>query len=139
MADDPDVGRPSGLPGILTVTVDGDVFEDCPDLSHGHIREADRIEIRFLRAAPSTEPSTNAQEQEQEQEQGRDQPAEPAAAAVTAREVADAWRRITGWLQRNAPDSYAALRAGVGPDAIAAVEGDLGIRIPVELHTSCGC
>ena len=93
------MGRPSGLPGILTVTVDGDVFEDCPDLSDGHIREADRIEIRFLRAAPSTEPSTNAQEQEQ----GRDQPAEPAAAAVTAREVADAWRRITGWLQRNAP------------------------------------
>ncbi|AVZ76551.1 hypothetical protein SLUN_34440 [Streptomyces lunaelactis] len=134
LADDPDMGRPSGLPGILTVTVDGDVFEDCPDLSVGYIREPDRIEIRFLRAAPSTEPSTDAQDQDQEQGRDQDQSADPAAAAVTVREVADAWRRITGWLKHNAPDSYAALRAGVGPAAIAAVEGDLGIRIPVELH-----
>nr|WTB29763.1 SMI1/KNR4 family protein [Streptomyces sp. NBC_00830] len=48
--------------------------------------------------------------------------------------MADAWRRITGWLQHNAPDSYAALRAGAGPAAIAALEEDLGIRIPVELR-----
>ncbi|MFG2367949.1 hypothetical protein ACGFY3_41005 [Streptomyces mirabilis] len=138
LADDPDIGRPSGLPGILTVTVDGGMFEECPDLSVGYIREPDRIEIRFLRAAPSTEPSTDAhdQEQEQEQEQGQDQdqPAVPAAAAITVREVADAWHRITGWLQSNAPDSYAALRAGAGPAAIAALEDDLGIHIPVELH-----
>lgn len=56
LADDPDMGGPSGLPGILTVMVDGDVFEDCPDLSVGYIREPDRIEIRFLRAAPSPSP-----------------------------------------------------------------------------------
>ncbi|MGP4091154.1 hypothetical protein [Streptomyces sp. KR55] len=136
LADDPDMGRPSGLPGILTVTVDGDMFEDCPDLSVGYIREPDRIEIRFLRAAPSTEPSTDAHDQEHEQEQGRDQdqPADPAATAVTVREIADAWHRITRWLQHNAPDSYAALRAGADPAAIAALEGDLGIRIPVELR-----
>ncbi|MFD0007175.1 hypothetical protein ACFVJ4_32755 [Streptomyces sp. NPDC127178] len=30
LADDPDMGRPSGTPGILTVTVDGDLFEDFP-------------------------------------------------------------------------------------------------------------
>ncbi|MGI5253556.1 hypothetical protein [Actinacidiphila glaucinigra] len=30
LADDPDMGQPSALPGILNVTVDGDVFEDCP-------------------------------------------------------------------------------------------------------------
>ncbi|MFI2352623.1 hypothetical protein ACH492_37690 [Streptomyces sp. NPDC019443] len=134
LADDPDMGRPSGLPGILTVTVDGDLFEDCPDLSVGYIREPDRIEIRFLRAAPSTEPSTDAHDQEQEQGRDQDQPADPAVAAVTVREVADAWRRITGWLKHNAPDSYAALRAGAGPAAIAAMEGDLGIQIPVELR-----
>ncbi len=131
LADDPDMGVPSGLHGILTVTVDGDLFEDCPDLSVGYIREPDRIEIRFLRAVTSTEPSTSAQEQGQDQEQV--QASDPAAAAVTVREVADAWRRITGWLQDNAPDSYVALRAGASPAAIAALEGDLGIRIPVEL------
>ncbi|MFG2368122.1 hypothetical protein ACGFY3_41915 [Streptomyces mirabilis] len=136
LADDPDMGRPSGLPGILTVAVDGGMFEECPDLSVGYIREPDRIEIRFLRAAPSIEPSTDAhdQEQEQGQDQDQDQPADPAAAAITVREVADAWNRITGWLQSNAPDSYAALRAGAGPAAIAALEDDLGIHIPVELH-----
>ncbi|MBC9727306.1 SMI1/KNR4 family protein [Streptomyces sp. TRM68367] len=132
LADDPGMGWPSGLPGILTVTVHGDMFEDCPDLSVGYIREPDRIEIRFLRATPSTEPSTDAQDQEQEQD--RDQPADPVAAAVTVREVADAWRRITGWLKHNAPDSYAALRTGAGPAAIAALEEDLGIQIPVELQ-----
>ncbi|WP_238432098.1 SMI1/KNR4 family protein [Streptomyces cavernae] len=136
LADDPDMGRPSGLPGILTVRVDGDMFEDCPDPSVGYIREPDRIEIRFLRAAPSTESSTNAQDQAHEQEQGRHQhrPADPAAAAVTVREIADAWHRITGWLKHNAPDSYAALRAGANPAAIAALEEDLGIQIPLELR-----
>ncbi|MGW2777310.1 hypothetical protein ACWC4C_33230 [Streptomyces olivaceoviridis] len=131
LADDPDMGVPSGLHGILTVTVDGDLFEDCPDLSVGYIREPDRIEIRFLRAATSTEPPTGAQEEGQDQE--RVQPADPAATAVTVREVADAWRRITCWLQDKAPDSYAALRAGASPAAIAALEGDLGIQIPIEL------
>ncbi|MFI6340252.1 hypothetical protein [Streptomyces sp. NPDC050535] len=136
LADDPDMGRPSGLPGILTVTVDGDMFEDCPDLSVGYIREPDRIEIRFLRTAPPTEPSPEPSRDADAQEQVREQepPADPAAAAVTVRQVADAWRRITGWLKQNAPASYAALRAGASPAAIAALEGDIGIRIPVELH-----
>ncbi|WP_051821412.1 SMI1/KNR4 family protein [Streptomyces sp. NRRL F-5065] len=132
LADNPDMGRPSGLPGILTVTVDGDMFEDCPDLSVGYIREPDRIEIRYLRPAPSTEaePSIDAQDQGGDQ----DQPADTAAATVTAREIADAWHRITRWLQHNAPDSYAALRAGASPSAIAALEDDLGVQIPIELR-----
>ncbi|MGW0333202.1 hypothetical protein ACWD0J_15240 [Streptomyces sp. NPDC003011] len=142
LADNPDMGRPSGLPGILNVTIDGDMFDDCPDLSVGYIREPDRIEIRFLRAAPSTEPSAHARDEkqepegnrEQEHKQKQEQPVDPAAAALTAREVADAWHRITRWLQHHAPDSYAALRVGAGPAALAALEGDLGFRIPVELR-----
>ncbi|WP_419665118.1 hypothetical protein [Streptomyces sp. 2-1] len=141
LADDPDMGRPSNLPGILTVTVDGELFEDCPALAVGYIREPDRIEIRYVNPISFAESAESAgsvgsaesvaDAQDREQEEG---PADPATDAVTVREVADAWQRITGWLQRNAPDSYAALRAGAGPAAIAALEGDLGIRIPVELH-----
>ncbi|WP_234048639.1 SMI1/KNR4 family protein [Streptomyces liliifuscus] len=146
LADDPDMGRPSELPGILTVTVDGDLFEDCPALAIGYIREPDRIEIRYVNpisfaesaesaesagSAESGELVAGAQGREQQEEEQRD---DPATDAVTVREVADAWQRITGWLQRNAPDSYAALRGGAGPTAIAALEGDLGVRIPVELH-----
>ncbi|MFE9611402.1 hypothetical protein [Streptomyces sp. NPDC006012] len=143
LAEDPAMGVPSGLPGVYTVTVDGDLFEDCPALHIGYVREPDRVEIRYVSPAPSTEPTeptTDVRDQDQkrgqEQDQGQVQPAGPVApaAAVTVREVADAWRRITGWLRRNAPDSYAALRPGAGAAAIAALEGDLGVRIPIELH-----
>ncbi|MFF7547823.1 hypothetical protein ACFZCU_29940 [Streptomyces canus] len=33
LANDPDMGEPSALPGILTVMIDGDLFEDCPALA----------------------------------------------------------------------------------------------------------
>lgn len=61
LADDPDMGRPSGLPGVLTVTVDGDLFEDCPALSIGYIREPDRIEIRYVSLAQPVTPAEDAQ------------------------------------------------------------------------------
>ncbi|WP_228473253.1 SMI1/KNR4 family protein [Streptomyces cyaneochromogenes] len=41
---------------------------------------------------------------------------------------------MTRWLQGNAPDSHAALRAGASLAAITALEGDLGIRIPADLR-----
>lgn len=133
LADDPDMGQPSGLPGILSVTVDGGMFEDCPDLSVGYIREPDRIEIRYLKPAPPTaELSPGADDQEQGRDRGRS--GDTAASAVLVREIADAWHRITRWLQRHAPDSCAALRPGAGPTAIAALESDLGIEVPVELR-----
>ncbi|MDN3296413.1 hypothetical protein QWM81_20590 [Streptomyces ficellus] len=138
LADDPDMGRPSDLPGILTVTVDGDLFEDCPALAVGYIREPDRIEIPYVNLAPSAqpvEPAEKAQDHDENQDQDQDQSADPAAAAVTVREVADAWQRITGWLQRNAPDSYAVLRDGVSPATITALADDLGIQIPADLST----
>lgn len=128
LADDPDMGQPSELPGVLTVTVDGGMFEDCPDLSVGYIREPDRVEIRFLRPTHPTEPSTDTQNH------GPEEPADPATESVTGREITDSWQRITDWLQHNAPDSRAALRAGASPAAIAALEDDLDIRIPVELR-----
>ncbi len=126
LADDPDMGEPAGLPGILTVTVDGDLFEDCPALTIGYIREADRIEIRYVGPA-------SAVVQDQAEVQGRREPDDLAVEAATAREVVDAWRRITDWLRRNAPASHAALRVGVSPAAVTALEDELGIRIPAGL------
>lgn len=132
LADDPGMGRPSGLPGILSVTVNGSMFEDCPDLSVGYVREPDRIEIRYLEPAPSAKPSPSVDDQERGQDRGRF--ADTAASAVVVREIADAWHRITRWLQRHAPDSYAALRPGAGPTAIAALDSDLGVEVPFELR-----
>ncbi|MFF9870536.1 SMI1/KNR4 family protein [Streptomyces sp. NPDC013953] len=125
LADDPDMGQPSGLPGILTVVVDGDLFEDCPALAIGYIREPDRIEIRYVNPVTATEPATEAEDQVQV--------AEPAADPIYVRQIDDAWRRITSWLQHHAPDSYAALRAGASPAAITAVEHALGLHIPADL------
>ncbi|SDP62623.1 Cell wall assembly regulator SMI1 [Streptomyces sp. cf386] len=127
LADDPDMGQPSGLPGILTVMVDGDLFEDCPDLAIGYLREPDRIEIRYVNlAAPSAELADDAQDQQEPAASGSDE--------VTGREITDVWQRITRWLQHHAPDSHAALRAGASPATITALEGDLGIRIPAGLR-----
>jgi cell wall assembly regulator SMI1 len=140
LADDPDLGRPSGLPGILTVTVDGDMFDDCPDLNVGYIREPDRIEIRFLTAVSSAETFGDGEDAEEGSHDERTRPAEPAhladpvADAVTVRQVADAWQRFTGRLRRDAPDSYAALRPGASVTALAALEADLGVPIPIELR-----
>ncbi|MET9441008.1 SMI1/KNR4 family protein [Streptomyces sp. NPDC006610] len=136
LADDPDMGRPSDLPGILTVTVDGGMFEDCPDLYVGYIREPDRIEIRYLEAVPSPEAPDGQGEEEEQGQGGRGEapPVDPAGAAVAVRQIADAWYRISRRLRDHAPDSYAALRAGAGAAEIAALESALGVRIPVELR-----
>ncbi|MGI5414067.1 hypothetical protein ACQEV9_45695 [Streptomyces chartreusis] len=130
LADDPDMGEPSAVPGILTVMVDGDLFEDCPDLIVGYIHEPDRIEIRYVNRAVAAEPVQAARDQEGMEGQQTD----AAADVVTHREVTDAWGRITGWLQRNAPASYAALRDGVSAAAVTELERELGTRIPVELR-----
>lgn len=132
LADEPDVGEPSSLPGILNVMIDGDLFEDCPDLAVGYIREPDRIEIRFVTPASFAQPAQDAPGEPERQ--GQEQAVDPVAEALTVREVADAWRRITGWLQAHAPASHAALRSGASSAAVAAVEGDLGVHIPVELR-----
>ncbi|MEV7167463.1 hypothetical protein AB0N60_35890 [Streptomyces microflavus] len=128
LADDPDMGEVSGLPGILTVTLDGDLFEDCPGLAVGYIREADRIEIRYVNPVASSQPT--AQDHSEDQSTQQRQPADEAGAV---REIADAWHRITRWLEHNAPDSYDALRAGASPSDLAALEDGLGTRLPVEL------
>ncbi|MFM9608309.1 SMI1/KNR4 family protein [Streptomyces niveiscabiei] len=131
LVDDPDLGHPSGLPGILTVRIEDDMIEDCPALAIGYIREPEWIQIRFLTLARPAEPEPEPEpEPEEEPEERPDLVAE----ATTARQVADAWRRITGWLRDHAPDSYAALRPGAGLGTLAALEGELGIRLPVELR-----
>ncbi|MEV5988470.1 hypothetical protein AB0L85_26245 [Streptomyces sp. NPDC052051] len=136
LAEEPDLGRPSSLPGILTVMIDGDVFEDCPALVIGYIREPDRIEIRYVSVVDLSDPTAPRQEEGQGQEHRPAPlvPSDPADEALTVREIADAWHRITRWLQHHAPDSCAALRTGADPAEIAALEGEFGVRIPVGLR-----
>ncbi|MEV6164617.1 hypothetical protein AB0L71_22340 [Streptomyces sp. NPDC052052] len=123
LADDPDTGQPSGEPDVLAVTVDGDLFEDCPTLTVGYVCEADRIRVQYVNAVPAAAPTSHT----------RDRPPQ-AANEVMAREVEDAWRRVAGWLQDHAPDSFNALRAGANDTTVAALGHDLGIQIPADLR-----
>ncbi|MFJ8630464.1 hypothetical protein [Streptomyces sp. NPDC093568] len=134
LENDPDVGAPSGLPGVLTVMVEAGTFEDCPALAVGYIREPDRIEIRFVSVASPAGSAPTVEDADREQSHDLDPRTDPSAGTLVGREVDDAWRRITHWLRNNAPDSHAALRPGVGPGAIDALERRLGIPIPVELR-----
>lgn len=123
LTDDPDMGQPSGEPGVLAVTVDGELFEDCPALSVGYVCETDRIRVQYVNVVPAVAPSSRP----------LDRPHQ-AVDAVMAREVEDAWRRVAGWLHDHAPDSFMALREGVSDTTVAALEHDLGIRIPADLR-----
>ncbi|MDJ1645427.1 SMI1/KNR4 family protein [Streptomyces pakalii] len=110
------------------MTIDGEMFEDCPALAVGYVREPDRVEIRYVNVLASSSPSVQDREDEAREEY------RAVAAAGVVREVTDAWHRITRWLQHHAPASYAALRPGASPAALAALEDVLGLRIPVELR-----
>ncbi|MFI0980714.1 SMI1/KNR4 family protein [Streptomyces sp. NPDC021093] len=124
LADNPDLGQPSPA-GVCTVTIDGELFEDCPPLVLGYLRESSRIEVQYLTALPSGEPLV-APEQE---------PAvDFATMAVAQRQTNEAWSRIANWLGRHAPLSHAALRAGLSTEAIAALEDDLHMQVPAELR-----
>lgn len=54
--------------------------------------------------ASFVQPAADNPDRREPQGQHQEQPAHPGAEAVAVREVADAWRRITGWLRANAPD-----------------------------------
>ncbi|MEE4494922.1 hypothetical protein PWJ43_32600 [Streptomyces sp. BE230] len=123
------MGQPSDLAGILTVSVDGDLFEDCPALAVGYVCEPDRIEIRHVKPLRSAEFAVDAV-----QDRVRPSFAGPAAEAISGREVSDAWQRVTRWLQRNAAGAYAALRAGANGPVLAALEQELGVQVPVGLR-----
>ncbi|MFG3510276.1 hypothetical protein ACGF5F_32790 [Streptomyces sp. NPDC047821] len=108
------------------MSVDGELFEDCPDLTIGCVREPDRIEIRYVT------PSMPARTADDTHDETQDRPVDTASDTITKREVTDAWQRVSGWLQQHAPDSHAALRAGASPTALTAMEHDLGV------HTDAG-
>jgi cell wall assembly regulator SMI1 len=50
--------------------------------------------------------------------------------------VHEVWSRVEGVLRATAPDRLAALPAGASPEAIAAVEGRLGLALPDDVRDS---
>ncbi len=48
--------------------------------------------------------------------------------------MAEAWQRITSWLEQNAPASHEALLPAASEQDIDVLEQELGLRVPVELR-----
>ncbi|MFI2368113.1 SMI1/KNR4 family protein [Streptomyces sp. NPDC018833] len=131
LADEPRLGERTGRLGLYAATIDGGTFDECPPLMVSYaygppLLDADRIEIRDVTA---TGPLPD---------DGDDQAPAPAPdprmEQIAARQVTEAWRRITDWLEQNAPASHAALLPAAPERDITALEQELGVRVPMELR-----
>ncbi|MFJ3235577.1 SMI1/KNR4 family protein [Streptomyces sp. NPDC086787] len=131
LADDPRLGERAGRLGLYTATIDSDTFDACPPLivryAYGPpLLDVDRIEIRDIEA---TGPLPDAGD-----EQAPATAPDPRMQQITTRQVTEAWRRITRWLEKHAPASRAALLPGASTYEIVELEQALGVRVPVELR-----
>ncbi|MFE4946944.1 SMI1/KNR4 family protein [Streptomyces sp. NPDC056641] len=132
LEDNPLLGTPLESPSLYTARIDGETFEDCPELdvryAYGPPLLAEgQVRIRSVEGtrSPGVGPAAG--------ESGHEQAPDPRLEELGARQVARAWRRIESWLRAHAPASYASLRAGASEDEIAAVEAALGVRVPAGL------
>ncbi|MFJ6012887.1 SMI1/KNR4 family protein [Streptomyces sp. NPDC092952] len=129
LTDDPHLGERTGSLGLYTATIDSDAFDACPPLVVRYawgppLLDVDLIEIRDIEA---TGPLPDVGDEQA--------PApDPHTRQIAARQVTEAWRRITNWLARHAPATCAALLPGASPHEIAALEQALGVGVPVELR-----
>ncbi|MER5892937.1 SMI1/KNR4 family protein [Streptomyces sp. NPDC001876] len=118
--------------GVLyAATIDSDTFDACPPLivryAYGPpLLDMDRIEIRDIEV---TGPLPDAGD-----ERAPAAAPDPRVQQMAARQVTEAWRRITSWLEQHALSSCAALLPGASTYEIAALEQALGVRVPVELR-----
>ncbi|WP_309238941.1 SMI1/KNR4 family protein [Streptomyces lunaelactis] len=127
LEDNPLLGSPLGVPSLYVAQIDGETFEDCPELNvhyaYGPPQLGEgQVQIRSVEAIqmPTVEPDV----------QGDDQGPDP---HLEARRVTAAWQRIEAWLRAHAPASYASLKAGASEGEISALEYTLGVRVPAGL------
>ncbi|MEO3978099.1 SMI1/KNR4 family protein [Streptomyces sp. CAU 1734] len=130
LEDDPLLGSPTSDPSGYVARIDGEVFEDCPDLNVYYaygppLLEEGQVRIRRVEAVRQA-----AGEPEQ---RGAVLVPDPGRAELEVRQVTGAWLRIEAWLREHAPVSYASLRAGASGEEISGLEGVLGVRIPAGL------
>lgn len=131
LADDPRLGERAGRLGLYAATIDSDTFDACPPLivryAYGPpLLDVDRIEIRDVEASGLLPDAGD--------EQAPAAVPDPRMQQIAARQVTEAWRRITSWLEQHAPATHSALLPGASTYEIAALEQALGVRVPVELR-----
>ncbi|RFC77473.1 SMI1/KNR4 family protein [Streptomyces sp. AcE210] len=131
LQEDPQLGEPTGDLVLYTVTIDGEAFDDCPPLTVRYaygppLLDEGQLQIRDVTATGPT-PATDTVS-------APEPVPDPKLERLAARQVTEAWQRITAWLEQNAPASYAALLPAATERDIAALEHDMGVRAPVELR-----
>lgn len=131
LADDPRLGERAGRLGLYAAAIDSDAFDACPPLVVRYawgppLLDVDQIEIRDVEA---TGPLPDAGDV-----QALAAVPDPHMQQIAARQVTEAWRRITRWLEQHAPATRAALLPGASTYEIAALEQACGVGVPVELR-----
>ncbi|MGW6461160.1 SMI1/KNR4 family protein [Streptomyces sp. NPDC055078] len=130
LEDEPLLGSPAGGPSLYVVRIDGEMFEDCPELDVHYVYgppllEEGQVRIRSIEATQplATEPDGHG-----------DQMPDPRLEELEARQVTGAWQRVESWLREYAPVSYASLKAGATDAEISALEDTLDVRVPSGLR-----
>ncbi|MFF9066106.1 SMI1/KNR4 family protein [Streptomyces sp. NPDC014891] len=130
LAENPRLGTRHGRLGLYQAVIDHEAFDDCPELTISYaygppLTGLDHVEIRGLEAhAPQHAP--------------RPAPvpvhlADPRTGEPAAREVRDAFTRITSWLTHNAPATHHSLLPPATGTDLHALKADLGVHIPADL------
>ncbi|MEU3822450.1 SMI1/KNR4 family protein [Streptomyces sp. NPDC030392] len=130
LADNPRLGKRTGRLGLYAATIDGDTFDDCPPLTvryaYGPPLTAEgQLQIRDVEATGPLPATSDADD---------GQAPDPRLEQITARQVTEAWQRISSWLEQNAPASHEALLPAATEQDIDAVARQLCVRVPVELR-----
>ncbi|MFD6338991.1 SMI1/KNR4 family protein [Streptomyces sp. NPDC060131] len=142
LEDNPLLGTPLEDPSLYTARIDGETFEDCPELNVRYaygppLLTEGQVQIRSVEGTRSLVGESDEDGGEGgdggDGREGHDQAPDPRLEELGARQVARAWQGIESWLREHAPASYASLRAGASEDEIAALEAALGVQVPAGL------
>ncbi|MFG7942609.1 SMI1/KNR4 family protein [Streptomyces cacaoi] len=126
--DNPLLGSRQAEPSLYVTRIDGDAFENCPDLDVYYAYGPPALgegQVQIRRIEPVT-PSGGG-------ERGELPAASSGAGELRARQVTVAWQRIEAWLRDHAPASHSSLKPGAPEEEIVALERVLGVPVPVEL------
>lgn len=129
LEDNPLLGSPTGEPSMYVARIDGETFEDCPELNVQYAYGPPALaegQVQIL-GVEAVQPVAVASERELAGAP------DPRLEELAARQVTAAWQRVETWLREHAPVSFASLQEGASSEEIDSAERELGVKIPSDL------
>ncbi|MFC4612929.1 SMI1/KNR4 family protein [Streptomyces maoxianensis] len=130
LEDNPLLGSPTGEPSMYAARIDGETFEDCPELDVQYAYGPPMLaegQVRIL-SVEAAQPAAVAPEREPVAAP------DPRLEEMAARQVTAAWQRVETWLRDHAPVSFDSLQEGASSEEIDRAERELGVRVPGDLR-----